>query len=73
VGARQVGQVLRLGGPLIQLACLIGLFRTGRPEIRSALFVGFGLGFLLVILGNVLARLPRRERRPAHPKGELPE
>lgn len=63
----QIGLLLRLIGPLIQLACVALLLRSdlatrpfaGIPS-RSWLFGGFFLGFALVVVGLFLSRRPRR-------------
>lgn len=60
---------LRLGGPLLQLVCLIGLFArsTARPAttgslVDNLLYGGFFLGFLMVLAGLLIrVRAPRHE------------
>jgi hypothetical protein len=68
VTLRNAGSILRLAGPALQVISLIGLFRAPRSDagdrIRLACMALFGLGLILVIVGNVLARM----RRPAGPR-----
>jgi hypothetical protein len=69
VTAHAVGQTLRLAGPLIQIVALIGLFRPGTgPRLRTVCLAAFLGGFVLVVVGIALTRLPRREPpdRPDH-------
>ncbi|WZO99166.1 hypothetical protein EP7_000764 [Isosphaeraceae bacterium EP7] len=54
--------LLRMVGPLIQVACLIALFRDpgGRSTVagvavRTLAYYGLGLGFVLVALGLLIA------------------
>ena len=68
---RNVGTTLRLLGPTLQVACLIGLFAAPGPAPVAAtggrrvlLYAGFGAGLLLVLLGNILSRA-RPHSRPA--------
>lgn len=58
--ARDVGLLLRMLGPLIQIGCLILLFRPidGGPS-RAWLLGGFAAGLALAVLGNVLMRKRR--------------
>lgn len=69
VTAHALGQTLRLAGPLLQIVALIGLFRPGiGPALRTACYAAFLGGFVLVLAGVALARLPRRERpKPPDP------
>jgi hypothetical protein len=63
VTARALGQTLRLVGPLLQIVALIGLFRPGLgPTLRNACYLAFLGGFVLVLAGVILARLPRRDQ-----------
>ena len=55
--ARDIGLLLRLLGPLIQVGCLILLFRPiERGPSPTWLIGGFAAGLALAILGNVLMR-----------------
>ena len=68
----QTGVILRLVGPLIEVACLIILLRVrdqGRQvagiPVEYVLYAGLALGFALVVVGLTLARpAPRRPRDP---------
>jgi cation transporter-like permease len=68
--ARGIGQVLRLAGPLIQVVCLAGLFSGASSwSLRAACYAGFLVGFVLVLVGNILARWPsRRGTDPEEPE-----
>jgi hypothetical protein len=54
---------LRLGGPLVEVVCLVLLFQgggkgwtvAGRP-IEPFLYAGFALGFLMVVAGLTVFR-----------------
>lgn len=62
---REIGQALRLAGPLLQIVALIGLFRPGLDQVgQVACYIGFALGFLLVLAGVALVRLSPRRRTP---------
>ncbi len=65
----EIGLILRLAGPLIQVVCMFLLMGTslGRREIAglpiaTLLYGGFFLGFALVLVGLFLSRRPRGER-----------
>ena len=65
----RTGMILRLLGPLIEVACLIVLLRVrdqGRQvfgvPVEYLLYVGLGLGLTLVVVGRALVR--PRSRRP---------
>lgn len=61
--AHRIGQTLRIVGPLLQVAALIGLFRSGATSaLRGSCYATFLLGFVLVLAGVGLARAPRRAR-----------
>jgi uncharacterized membrane protein len=63
--------VLRLLGPLIQIACLMAMFQT-QPRTwsvagisgESLLLFGFLLGCVLVVIGLFFSRKPQRSRPP---------
>jgi hypothetical protein len=66
----EIGLVLRLLGPLIQIVCLILLFQTrgknlvlGEVAVDTLLYSGFAVGFLLVAAGLLLHRPARRPPR----------
>ncbi len=64
--------IFRLAGPSIEVACAIllrrfgdrGLLVLGQP-VETLLYVGFGIGLVLVICGLTLVRTPRRPGREA--------
>lgn len=57
MGRRELGLVLRLLGPLLQVVCLILLFRPIERGPSQPVLLGlFVAGFVLVVLGNVLMR-----------------
>ena len=63
--SRQIGLVLRLLGPLIQIVALSGLTRRnptlfGRPALPF-IFTGFAIGFVMAITGVVLSRRGGRD------------
>jgi hypothetical protein len=65
------GLVLRLLGPLIQLACMAGLARYWRrgatlfgQPVEHYFLAGFFIGLCLVIVGIALTRRVRPTRRP---------
>lgn len=70
MSGREVGLLLRMLGPLIQVVCLIFLFRAPGPGTprRDALMVLFLLGLVLVLAGIALSRPPRE--RPTDPSDE---
>lgn len=64
---RQLGLVLRMVGPLLQIASLMLLLRPGVADMtlagtpaRSWLYGAFLLGFLLVVAGMALSRRSTR-------------
>lgn len=62
----KIGSILRLVGPLVQVVSLIGVFllpaSVQQPGTRLAFVALFGLGFVLVVTGNVLAHVRRCPR-----------
>jgi hypothetical protein len=59
--ARSIGPVLRLVGPLVQVACLAALMGSGRRAVggvavSTLAYAGFALGFVLVVVGLLLSR-----------------
>jgi hypothetical protein len=69
----QVGIILRLLGPLIEIVSVIGFVqfrgrdaRVGGVPVESLCFAGFGLGLVLVVAGLSLTafRPRRRKTRP---------
>ncbi|MFO0957618.1 MAG: hypothetical protein U0800_09165 [Isosphaeraceae bacterium] len=64
---RTLGSLLRLAGPLLQLLCLTLILRPGTAAmsiagqpVRSLLYLGFVLGFVLVIAGLILTMSKRK-------------
>ena len=62
-----IGPILRLLGPLVQIACLTLILRPGTADatiagqpVRPLLYLGFLLGFILVIAGLILSRIRRK-------------
>lgn len=61
----QTGLILRGAGPLLQIVCLILLFRPeartwsvfGQP-LEMLLYAGLGIGLVLVLAGLLLYRRP---------------
>lgn len=62
---RDVGTTLRLLGPALQVACLIGLFAApGESAGRRWIFyAGFAAGLVMVLIGNILSRAFSRPPR----------
>lgn len=67
--ATTLSALLRLIGPLIQIGCLVLVLRPGVAEstiagqpVRPLLYLGFLIGFILVVAGLVLSR---RRRKPS--------
>ena len=63
--SRQIGLVLRLLGPLLQIISLGGLARRdptvfGRPALPF-IYTGFVIGFAMAITGVVLSRRSGRD------------
>ena len=65
-----IGPVLRMAGPLVQVACLIALLAPGTRgrsvagvPIQAILYGGFAVGFVLVLAGLALSRPARRPGR----------
>jgi hypothetical protein len=63
--------VLRMVGPLIELACLYGLFaHRGRGEriagvpVETLCYLGLAVGFLIVLAGLTLVRRVQPTKRP---------
>jgi hypothetical protein len=60
---KNLGMLLRLLGPLLQVLCLFGLLspefrgrQVGRFSVELLLYCGFAFGILLVITGLILMR-----------------
>lgn len=62
----ETGLALRMAGPLIEVICLILLFRPDRPRTvlglptDPLLYAGLLLGFTMVVLGLTMVRRDRR-------------
>jgi hypothetical protein len=58
----QLGPILRLLGPLIELACISALIRYGRDgtiagrPLQPVLWAGFVVGFVMVVAGLLLSK-----------------
>ena len=74
------GNLLRLMGPLIQVLCLIGVFRyrgqglrIGVLPLETALFGGFVVGAALVVTGLALVRIDQwtRDHSLARSRGSV--
>lgn len=67
----QTGMILRLVGPLIEIACAAVLVRTwgqgvtvGGTPIEPILMLGFVVGLSMVVAGLTMVRKPSSLRRP---------